>query len=232
MSIVESVRKSLVPIHPEGYIFIAAFAIGAFLLHWISPTLGWIGFIATGWCVYFFRDPPRLTPLREGLVVSPADGIVCSVGFFLPPPELGLGAEPLQRVSIFMSVFDVHVNRAPITGRVTKVAYKPGLFFNADLDKASEDNERNGIVIDTPSGRFGVVQIAGLVARRIVCFVEEGEPIGVGDRFGLIRFGSRVDVYMPSSTRPRVAVGSRAIAGETILADLNSSAGALSFKAG
>ncbi|PWB80983.1 MAG: phosphatidylserine decarboxylase family protein [Methylocystaceae bacterium] len=232
MSIVESVRKSLVPIHPEGYIFIAAFAIGAFLLHWISPTLGWIGFIATGWCVYFFRDPPRVTPLREGLVVSPADGIVCSVGFFLPPPELGLGAEPLQRVSVFMSVFDVHVNRAPITGRVTKIAYKPGLFVNADLDKASEDNERNGLVIDAPQGRFGVVQIAGLVARRIVCFVEEGEPIGVGDRFGLIRFGSRVDVYMPSSTRPRVAVGSRAIAGETILADLNSTAGALSFKAG
>lgn len=232
MSIVESVRKSLVPIHPEGYIFIAAFAIGAFLLHWISPTLGWIGFIATGWCVYFFRDPPRLTPLREGLVVSPADGIVCSVGFFLPPPELGLGAEPLQRVSIFMSVFDVHVNRAPITGRVSKIAYRPGLFFNADLDKASEDNERNGLVIDTPSGRFGVVQIAGLVARRIVCFVQEGETIGVGDRFGLIRFGSRVDVYMPSATRPTVAVGSRAVAGETVLADLSSSAGALSFKAG
>jgi phosphatidylserine decarboxylase len=232
MSILESVRKSLVPIHPEGYIFIAAFAIGAFLLHWISPTLGWIGFISTGWCVYFFRDPQRLTPLREGLVVSPADGIVCSVGFYLPPPELGLGAEPLQRVSVFMSVFDVHVNRAPITGRVTKVAYKPGLFLNADLDKASENNERNGIVIDTDYGRFGVVQIAGLVARRIVCFVEEGEPIGVGDRFGLIRFGSRVDVYMPSSARPTVAVGSRAIAGETILADLTSTAGALSFKAG
>jgi phosphatidylserine decarboxylase len=135
-------------------------------------------------------------------------------------------------VSVFMSVFDVHVNRAPITGRVTKVAYKPGLFLNADLDKASENNERNGIVIDTDYGRFGVVQIAGLVARRIVCFVEEGEPIGVGDRFGLIRFGSRVDVYMPSSARPTVAVGSRAIAGETILADLTSTAGALSFKAG
>lgn len=232
MSIVDSVRKSLVPIHPEGYIFIAAFAIGAFLLSWLSSTLGWIGFIATAWCVFFFRDPQRLTPLREGLVVSPADGVVCSVGFFLPPPELGLGAEPLQRVSIFMSVFDVHVNRAPITGRVSKVAYKPGLFFNADLDKASEHNERNGIVIDSAYGRFGVVQIAGLVARRIVCFVEEGETVGVGDRFGLIRFGSRLDVYMPSSARPTVAVGSRAIAGETILADLVSTAGALSFKAG
>jgi phosphatidylserine decarboxylase len=143
-----------------------------------------------------------------------------------------MGAEPLQRVSIFMSVFDCHVNRAPITGRISKVAYKPGLFVNADLDKASEDNERNGIVIDTRAGRFGVVQIAGLVARRIVCFVHEGETIGVGDRFGLIRFGSRVDVYMPSSARPTVAIGSRAVAGETILADLNAHAPALTFKTG
>jgi phosphatidylserine decarboxylase len=232
MSIVDSVRRSLVPIHPEGYIFIAGFAIVAFLLHWISPTLGWLGFIATAWCVYFFRDPARVTPLREGLVVSPADGIVCSVGFFLPPAELGLGAEPLQRVSIFMSVFDCHVNRAPITGRIGRIAYKPGLFVNADMDKASEDNERNGLVIDTPRGRFGVVQIAGLIARRIVCFVHEGETIGVGDRFGLIRFGSRVDVYMPSSARPAVAIGSRAVAGETVLADLAAGAAALSFKAG
>lgn len=232
MSIVDSVRRSLVPIHPEGYIFIAGFAIVAFLLHWISPNLGWLGFIATAWCVYFFRDPARVTPLREGLVISPADGIVCSVGFFLPPAELGLGADPLQRVSIFMSVFDCHVNRAPITGRIGKIAYKPGLFVNADMDKASEDNERNGLVIDTPRGRFGVVQIAGLIARRIVCFVHEGETIGVGDRFGLIRFGSRVDVYMPASARPTVAIGSRAVAGETVLADLAAGAAALSFKAG
>jgi phosphatidylserine decarboxylase len=232
MSIVDSLRKSLVPIHPEGYIFIAGFAIAAFVLNWISPTLGWLGFIATAWCVYFFRDPPRVTPLREGLVVSPADGVICSVGFFMPPAELGMGAEPMQRVSVFMSVFDVHVNRAPITGRIGKIAYKPGLFFNADLDKASEDNERNGLVIDTAMGRFGVVQIAGLVARRIVCFAQEGESIGVGDRFGLIRFGSRVDVYMPSSARVTVAIGTRAIAGETILADLTAGAPALTFKAG
>jgi len=232
MSILDSIRKSLVPIHPEGYIFVAVFAIVAFVLHWLSPTLGWLGFIATAWCVYFFRDPLRVTPLREGLVVSPADGIVCSVGFFLPPPELGLGAEPMQRVSIFMSVFDVHVNRAPSSGRVTKIAYRPGLFFNADLDKASEDNERNGLVIDTRAGRFGVVQIAGLIARRIVCFVQEGENVGVGDRFGLIRFGSRVDVYMPTSARPTVAVGTRAVAGETVLADLTANVPALTFKAG
>jgi phosphatidylserine decarboxylase len=232
MSIFDSVRKSLVPIHSEGYFFIGFFALVALILNWFSPTLGWIGFIATAWCVYFFRDPPRVTPLREGLVVAPADGLVCSVGFFLPPPELGLGAEPMQRISIFMSVFDCHVNRSPITGRISKIAYKPGLFINADLDKASEDNERNGLVIDTPSGRFGVVQIAGLVARRIVCLVNEGESIGVGDRIGLIRFGSRVDVYMPTSARPAVAVGSRAVAGETIFADLNARAAALSFKAG
>ena len=232
MSIVDSVRKSLVPIHPEGWFFIAVFAAVAFVLHYLSGTLGWIGFIATGWCAYFFRDPPRVTPLREGLVVSPADGVVCSVGFYLPPAELGMGADPLQRISVFMSVFDCHVNRAPITGRISKIAYKPGVFINADLDKASEDNERNGLVIDTPRGRFGVVQIAGLVARRIVCFVQEGENLGVGDRFGLIRFGSRVDVYMPPSARPMVAIGSRAVAGETVLADLTGGAPALTFKAG
>jgi phosphatidylserine decarboxylase len=232
MSIIDSVRKSLVPIHPEGYVFIAGFAVAAFVLNWLSPTLGWLGFIATAWCAYFFRDPPRVTPLREGVVVSPADGVISAVGFFLPPPELGMGAEPLQRISVFMSVFDCHVNRAPVTGRIMKIAYKPGIFLNADLDKASEDNERNGLVIDSNLGRFGVVQIAGLVARRIVCFSREGENIGVGDRFGLIRFGSRVDVYMPSGARPMVAVGARAIAGETILADMSARSPATTFKTG
>jgi phosphatidylserine decarboxylase len=232
MSIVDSVRKSLVPIHPEGYVFIAGFAVVAFVLNWLSPTLGWLGFIATAWCAYFFRDPPRVTPLREGVIVSPADGVISAVGFFLPPPELGMGAEPLQRISVFMSVFDCHVNRAPVTGRIMKIAYKPGLFLNADLDKASEDNERNGLVIDSTLGCFGVVQIAGLVARRIVCFSREGDNIGVGDRFGLIRFGSRVDVYMPAGARPMVAVGARAIAGETILADMSARAPATTFKTG
>ncbi len=232
MSVIDSIRKTLVPIHPEGYVFIGGFLAASFVLNWLSPTLGWLGFIATAWCVFFFRDPPRVTPLREGVVVSPADGVVSAVGFFLPPPELGMGAEPMQRVSIFMSVFDVHVNRAPITGRISKIAYKPGLFLSADLDKASEDNERNGLVIDAPTGRFGVVQIAGLVARRIVCFVQEGENIGVGHRFGIIRFGSRVDVYMPTAAKPMVAVGARAIAGETIIADLNAATPAQSFKTG
>jgi len=232
MSIIDSVRKSLVPIHPEGYVFIGAFGVASFFLNWLSPTLGWLGFIATAWCVYFFRDPPRVTPLREGAVVSPADGVISAIGFFPPPPELGLGATPLQRISVFMSVFDVHVNRAPISGKVIKVAYKPGIFLNADLDKASEDNERNGLLIETQFGRFGVVQIAGLIARRIVCFIKEGENLGVGERFGLIRFGSRVDVYLPANIKPLVAVGARAIAGETILADVSVNAPVTSFKTG
>jgi len=232
MSIIDSVRRSFAPIHPEGYIFIAAFAIATVLLHWLFAPLGYLGAVATAWCAYFFRDPPRVTPMREGLVISPADGVVSSLGFFTPPPELGLGAAPLQRVSVFMSVFDVHVNRAPIAGRITKIAYKPGIFVNADLDKASEDNERNSMIIDTAAGRFGVVQIAGLIARRIVTFVHEGEMVGVGDRIGLIRFGSRLDVYLPDGVRPAVGLGSRAIAGETILADLTSSEAQRSYKIG
>jgi len=219
MSMFDSIRRQITPIHPEGYIFIAAFAAVTLALGWAWSPLGWIGFMLTLWCVYFFRDPARLTPLDANFVVSPADGTVSAVGFYTPPPELGLGAEALPRVSIFMSVFDCHVNRMPVGGRIAKIAYKPGLFVNADLDKASEDNERNGLVIETPKGRFGVVQIAGLVARRIVCFTHVGETLAVGERFGLIRFGSRVDVYMPQGTRPLVGVGMKAIAGETILAD-------------
>jgi phosphatidylserine decarboxylase len=225
MSIIDSVRKSLVPIHPEGYIFIAGFAIVAFLAHWISGTLGWIGFIATAWCVYFFRDPPRVTPLREGLVVSPADGVVCSIGFFLPPAELGLGAEPMQRVSVFMSVFDCHVNRSPVAAKIAKIIYTPGRFLNAQLDKASEGNERNGFVLESEHGPVGVVQIAGLVARRIVCFSKEGEAIAPGERIGLIRFGSRVDVYLPLSAHVLVAEGQTMIAGETVIARFDGAAG-------
>ena len=219
MSVVSSIRRQLSPVHPEGYIFIAAFFVAALALGWLWAPLGWIGAIAAGWCVYFFRDPTRVTPLRDGLVVSPADGIVSFSGYAAPPPELGLGARPMQRVSIFMSVFDCHVNRAPTAGRVTRVAYKPGLFLNADLDKASEDNERNGLVIEGIAGTFGIVQIAGLVARRIVCFVSEGANLSAGDRVGLIRFGSRVDVYLPDRARILVGVSSRAIAGETVIAE-------------
>jgi phosphatidylserine decarboxylase len=230
MSMIDSIRKQLTPLHPEGYIFVAGFAIATLVLGSFSGFLGWIGVIATAWCAYFFRDPVRFTPLDEMLVISPADGIVSSVGYFAPPPELGLGVEPMQRISIFMSVFDCHVNRAPVAGRVTKIAYKPGLFLNADLDKASENNERNGLVIETATGRFGVVQIAGFIARRIVCFIRQGEAVGAGDRLGLIRFGSRVDVYMPNPVRPLVTIGSRAIAGETVLAELRGSGPRRNFK--
>ena len=232
MSVLDSISKQVVPIHPAGYPFIAIFAVGSLILHWVWPPLGWIGALLTVWCAYFFRDPPRVTPLREGLVVSPADGYVCSVGRFVPPPELELGDEPMQRVSVFMSVFDCHVNRAPVSGRITRIAYKPGIFVNADLDKASEDNERNGFVFDTPDGRFGAVQIAGLIARRIISFSREGENVSVGDRIGLIRFGSRVDVYMPDSAVPLVGLGSKAIAGETILADTRMSESDRSYKLG
>jgi phosphatidylserine decarboxylase len=232
MSILDSIRKQIVPIHPEGYVFIALFAGVSLVLSWIWPPLGWVGAFLTLWCAYFFRDPARVPPVLDGLVVSPADGIVCSIGNFAPPPELGLGIEPLQRICVFMNVFDCHVNRAPVTGRISRIAYKPGVFLNADLDKASEDNERNGLVIDSPLGRFGVVQIAGLVARRIVSFVQEGQSLGVGERFGLIRFGSRVDVYLPAGARVLVGIGSKAVAGETVLADYRDSGSERHFKVG
>ena len=224
MHMIDSVRRQITPVHSEGYKFIAAFAVASLLLGFLWQPLGWIGLILTLWCVYFFRDPVRQTPVDRNVVVSPADGIISSIGFFAPPPELGLGAEPLQRISVFMSVFDCHVNRMPVAGRVAKIAYKAGIFVNADLDKASEDNERNSLIIDNERGRFGIVQIAGLVARRIVCFSKQGDMLAAGERFGLIRFGSRVDVYFPQGVRPLVSLGTKAIAGETILADFATSA--------
>ena len=224
MSVLDSVRSQLVPVHKEGYPFIAGFAVLAILLSYLWSPLGWIGAILTVWCIYFFRDPVRQTPINDGLVVSPADGVVCLMGPAVPPAELGLGTEPMQRICVFMSVFDCHVNRAPMAGRLTRIAYKPGLFLNADLDKASEDNERNGFVFETHKGKIGVVQIAGLIARRIVCFAKEGDSYGPGERIGLIRFGSRVDVYLPEGARPLVAIGSKAIAGETVLADFDAGA--------
>jgi phosphatidylserine decarboxylase len=230
MSVVASVRKAVVPVHPEGYVFIGAAAVIAIVLGWLLPFLGWFPWFLVAFVAYFFRDPPRVTPLREGLVLSPADGRVDSVGYFVPPPELDLGDKPLPRISIFLSVFDVHINRTPVGGRVTRVAYTPGLFLNADLDKASEDNERNGLVIENAYGRFGVVQIAGLIARRILCFVKEGNELSPGERFGLIRFGSRTDVYLPDGAKPLVGVGQRAIGGETVLADLKAAETARNFR--
>jgi phosphatidylserine decarboxylase len=221
MSVVRSLRRSVAPIHPEGYLFVAGFVVATLVLWWLWSPLGWLGLIATLWCGYFFRDPARVTPVRADLVIAPADGAISFAGFAAPPPELGLGIAPMQRVSIFMSVFDCHVNRAPIEGRVERILYHPGLFLSADLDKASEDNERNSIVIGAPSGRFGVVQIAGLIARRIVCFTQEGAHVNAGERIGLIRFGSRVDVYLPANAQIIVGLDSRAVAGETVIAEMS-----------
>jgi phosphatidylserine decarboxylase len=220
MSISNSIRAQIPPVHPEGYPFIGGFALASLILFWIWTPLGWIGTVLTIWCALFFRDPVRVTPVRDGIVVAPADGRISMITQVLPPAELGLGNQPLTRVSIFMSVFNCHVNRAPVAGRIERIVYRPGAFINAELDKASEDNERNSLVIGTPQGTIGVVQIAGLVARRIVCFAREGQTIGAGERFGLIRFGSRLDVYLPLGTTALVAEGQTAIAGETVLADL------------
>jgi len=221
MSVIDSIRKQLTPVHPEGYPFIGGFAIVSIILLWLWPPLGWLATLATLWCAYFFRDPPRVTAVRDGLVIAPADGRISQISNAVPPNELGLGERPLPRISIFMSVFDCHVNRSPVDGRIERVVYRAGKFLSADLDKASEDNERNAFVIATASGtRIAVIQIAGLVARRIVPFAREGDLIGAGQRIGMIRFGSRVDVYLPEGTRALAAEGQTAIAGETVLADL------------
>jgi phosphatidylserine decarboxylase len=232
MSIAASLRQQFVPISPEGYPFIGAFAFASLILFWLWAPLGWIGTVLTLWCVYFFRDPPRVTPVRDGIVVAPADGRISLVTSAAPPHELGLGDKMLPRVSIFMSVFDCHINRSPVAGKVERIVYQPGKFFNADLDKASADNERNSLVIGTGSARIAVVQIAGLVARRIVCFVREAQPLGAGERFGMIRFGSRLDVYLPEGVTPQVAVGQIATAGETVLADLRVPDNGRAFRTG
>ncbi|MDU9004097.1 phosphatidylserine decarboxylase [Sedimentitalea todarodis] len=211
------------PMHREGIPFVAGFAVISLLLFLILEPLGWIGAGLTVWCYYFFRDPQRTTPIREGLFVSPADGVVSLIEPAVPPAELGMSDAPLTRVSVFMNVFNCHVNRVPIAGRIASVAYRPGKFLNASLDKASSDNERNSLCIEIADGRqIAVVQIAGLVARRIVCFVEEDRQMMTGERFGLIRFGSRVDVYLPDGVSPLVSVGQSMVAGETVLADLTS----------
>jgi len=226
MSVIASIRAQLVPVHRDGYAFIGAFAAASLFLFIIWSPLGWLGTIATAWCAFFFRDPRRVTPIGDRLVVAPADGRVSLVTNAVPPRELAasLGDRPLARISIFMSVFNCHVNRSPASGRIERMVYTPGKFINADLDKASEDNERNAIVIACGGARIGVVQIAGLVARRIVPFVREGGSISAGERIGLIRFGSRVDVYLPEGVKPLVAEGQTAIAGETVIADLKAPA--------
>ncbi len=209
------------PMHREGRPFVAIFAAITVILFLIWQPLGWLGLGLTIWCYYFFRDPRRFVPQAPGLLVSPADGVVSLIEPAVPPAELGLGPEPLMRVSVFMSVFNCHVNRNPIAGKVHAVAYRPGKFFNASLDKASSDNERNAVAVELPDGRMiVVVQIAGLVARRIVCWARPGDSLRTGQRFGLIRFGSRLDVYLPEGVHPQVALGQNMVAGETVIADL------------
>jgi phosphatidylserine decarboxylase len=216
MRMIDTVLK---PMHPEGWKFVAVFAAVTLVLFWIWDPLGWIGVGLTVWCYYFFRDPKRSVPQNAGLLVSPADGVVSLIERAVPPEGLGFGPEPLLRVSVFMSVFNCHVNRAPIGGKVTAVVYRPGKFFNASLDKASEENERNALAIEMADGRkIAVVQIAGLVARRILCWTKPGDSLATGERFGLIRFGSRLDVYLPEGVHPQVALGQTMVAGETVIA--------------
>lgn len=217
-----TLQTVLVPINPAGWPFIAIAAAVTILLSWLWPPLGWLGAAFTAWTAYFFRDPDRVTPARPGLVVSPADGVVQPILKAPPPAELGMGSEPLTRISIFLNVFDVHVNRVPADGEVVATHYRPGAFVNAALDKASEDNERMAIALRRPDGIvIGFVQIAGWVARRIVCYVKPGQALVAGERFGHIRFGSRTDLYLPPGARLLVAPGQRMIGGETVIAELN-----------
>ena len=231
MSIIDSIRKQLAPIHPEGYPFVGGFALASLILFWLWAPLGWLATLATLWCAYFFRDPARVTPVRDGIVAAPADGRISQIVNVVPPMELGLGDRAMLRISIFMSVFDCHINRSPVAGRIERIVYRAGKFISADLDKASEDNERNAFVIAASTGqRVAAVQIAGLVARRIVPFAREGDIVAAGQRIGMIRFGSRVDVYLPEGTRPFVAEGQTAIAGETVLADLKATESGRTFR--
>ena len=223
-SLFDTITGSFVAPHPDGYKFIgiaAGLTAAAYFIEW--PLLSHVLALLTAWVFYFFRDPDRIVPLRDGLVISAADGVISSIERVKPPAELALGDAERVRVSTFLSIFDVHVNRAPIAGRIKRRVYVPGTFVNAAMDKASEENERCGLVLETPQGvEIGVVQIAGLIARRIVTFTGEGESVGIGQRFGLIRFGSRVDIYLPPGRNALVSVGQRAIAGETVFADLRS----------
>lgn len=221
MALIESLRMVLAPPHPAGRPFIiggAAVAVVGGLL--LGSWLFWLGVAFTLFCLYFFRDPERVTPNRS-VFVAPADGRVVSVGPAVPPAELGLGATPRWRVAIFLSVLDVHVNRSPVDGVVTRIAYRHGKFLNASVDKASDDNERNALAIRLPSGQeIAVVQIAGLIARRILCNVREGDELRAGERFGIIRFGSRTDLYLPEGVKPVVSEGQLMIGGETVIAEL------------
>lgn len=214
-------ERIFVPIHRAGWPFVGLFAAATVALGYLVEPLMWLGIVLTAWCAYFFRDPERVTPARDGLVISPADGVVQMIDKAPPPAELDMGDAPRTRVAVFMNAFNVHVNRMPVDGIVRKIAYRPGRFINASFDKASEDNERLGLKLVTTDGRdLACVQIAGLIARRILCEVKEGDAVRAGQRFGMIRFGSRVDLYLPEGIEPLVAVGQTSIAGESVVADL------------
>ncbi len=222
MNIAESVQSVMAPPHKAGYPFILGGIVVAILGLIFWHPLAWIGLIFTLFCLYFFRDPERVPPLRADVFLAPADGLVVSVEPAIPPVELGMGVVPRMRVAIFLSVLDVHVNRTPIAGVVSRIAYHPGKFLSAAEDKASDENERNAILLRLPGGQdAAVVQIAGLIARRILCDVNEGEMLVAGQRIGIIRFGSRTDLYLPEGCLPLVAVGQRMIGGETVIAELN-----------
>lgn len=228
MSFVETITSNLAPVHRDGWKFVGIAGAVALLL-WLLLPFSLLAYLALGLTVYiayFFRDPLRVTPLREGLIVAPADGKISSIEMVRPPAELGLGEAPRQRISIFLSVLDVHINRSPVSGTVRLASHIPGQFLNAAKADASEVNERRALLIRTPEGvDIGVVQIAGAIAKRIVPFVAEGDEVTVGQRIGLIRFGSRLDVYLPPGRQPQVALGQYAIGGETVLADLSSTEG-------
>ena len=213
-------RRVFPPIHPDGWRFIAAFAAATLFLFWLAWPLGWIGAALTQWCIAFFRDPWRVSPQRAGLVLSPADGTVVTIDEAVPPEELEMGPAPMRRIGIFLSLLDVHINRTPAAGKVMKLAYRPGRFLNASLDKASEENERMAVRLKTADTDIAFVQIAGLVARRIVCNLIEGQEVAAGQRFGLIRFGSRADIYLPLAAAHFAVLGQRMIAGESVIADL------------
>lgn len=232
--LLSTIRKTLfVPVHPAGWPFIGIMAAIALLLSLLGETFGFVGLVLLCWCIYFFRCPPRITPSRPGLIVSPGDGIVSMITQAPLPPELDEGARELTRVSVFLNVFDVHVNRVPADGEIKKVVYRPGKFFNASLDKASVDNERSAVLMKLKDhdATVAFVQIAGLVARRIICKLTAGQAVKAGDIYGLIRFGSRVDVFLPPGVNPLVCVGQRMIGGETVIADITSSEAARSGEA-
>ena len=214
-------RRVLAPLHPDGFKFVLATAAATLLLFLVWSPAGWAAAIVTLWMVYFFRDPWRVTPIREGLLVSPADGIVMSVAPARPPPVLDMGDAEVARIGIFLNLFDVHVTRAPIAGRVVALRYTKGRFVDASREEASLNNERMAIRLAPPEGpEIAYVQVAGLIARRIVCDLREGDAVSAGQRFGIIRFGSRADLYLPEGVRPLVAVGQTMIGGETVIAEL------------